>query len=45
MMYVSEQYTDDVATYIVNIRFDLIYDECYSLHATTTLFCFCSGYC
>ena len=36
---------DDVATYIVNIPFDLINDECYPLHAKTTLFCFYSGYC
>ena len=32
---------DDVATYIVNIPFDLINDECYTLQAKATLFCFC----
>ena len=32
----SEQYTDDFATYIVNIPFDLINDKCYPLHAKTT---------
>ena len=37
----SEQYTHDVATYIVNIPFDLINDECYTLQAKATLFCFC----
>ena len=42
---ISEQYIDDVATDIVNISFNLINDECYPLHAKTTLFCFCSGYC
>ena len=42
---VSEQYSDDFATYIVNIPFDLINDECYPLHAKTTFFCFWSGYC
>ena len=42
---VSEQYADDVATYIVNIPFHLINDECYLLHAKTTLLCFWSGYC
>ena len=42
---ISEQYADDVATYTVNIPFDLINDECYLLHAKTTLFCFYSGYC
>ena len=40
---ISEQYTDDFATYIVNISFDLINDKCYPLHAKTTP-CFCSGY-
>ena len=42
---ISEQYTDDVATYIVNIPFDLINDECYTSHAKTTIFYFCFGYC
>ena len=42
---ISEKYTDDVVTYVVNIPFGLINNECYSLHAKTTLFCFCSGYC
>ena len=42
---ISEHYTDDVATYIANIPFDLINDECYTLHAKTIFFCFCSGYC
>ena len=36
---------DGVATYIVNIPLDLINDECYPLHAKTTLFSFYSGYC
>ena len=30
---ISEQHTDDVATYIAIIPFDLINDECYPLHA------------
>ena len=42
---ISEQYTDDFAKYIVNIPFDLINGECYTLHAKTTLSCFCSCYC
>ena len=42
---VSEQYTDHFTTYIANIPFDLISEECYPLHAKTTLSCFCSGYC
>ena len=42
---ISEQYADDVATYIVNIPFGLINNKCYLLHAKTILFCFCSGYC
>ena len=31
---------DDVATYIVNIPFDLINDECYLLHAKNHTFLF-----
>ena len=31
---------DDVTTYIVNIPFDLINDECYPLHAKTIFFFF-----
>ena len=42
---ISEQYTDYLVTYVVNIPFGLINNECYPLHAKTTLFCFCSGYC
>ena len=42
---ISEQYTDDVARYIVNIPFDLIKDKCYPLHAKTILFCFYFVYC
>ena len=42
---IFEQYTDDAATYIVNISFDLINDECYPLNAKPTLFGFYSGYC
>ena len=38
MLYgISEQYPDDVATHVV---LDLIYDQCYPLHAKTTRFCF-----
>ena len=42
---ISEQYTDNAATYIFNISLDIINDECYPLHAKTALFCFSSGYC
>ena len=42
---ISEQYTDDFATNIASIPFDLINYECYPLHAKTARFCFCSGYC
>ena len=42
---ISEEYADNFATYIINIPFDLINDECYSLQAKTTLSCFSSCYC
>ena len=38
---ISEKYTDNVATYIVNIPFDLINDKFYPLHAKTALSYFC----
>ena len=37
---ISEQYTDDFATYIANTPFDLVNEECYPLHAKATLFLF-----
>ena len=38
MLYgISEQYPDDVVTHVL---LNLIYDQCYLLHAKTTSFCF-----
>ena len=38
MLYgISEQYPDDVVTHVL---LDLIYDQCYPLHAKTTSSCF-----
>ena len=33
---ISEPYTDDVATYMINILYDLIDAKCYPLHAKIT---------
>ena len=38
---ISEQYTDDIATYhFLNIPSDLIYDKCYPFYRRAPIFCF-----
>ena len=41
MLYgISEQDGDGIVPYGLNMSIDLVYDQCYSLHAKTASFCF-----